>query len=73
MLEGNRFGAAGAEVLVEEFMEGEEVSLFAITDGKHFVVLPGAAGPQAASLDNDMGPNTGGMGAYLPVAARLRR
>ena len=67
MLEGNRFGAAGASVLVEEFMQGEEVSLFAITDGRHFVVLPGLQDHKRL-LANDLGPNTGGMGAYLPVA-----
>ncbi|HEX7980026.1 MAG TPA: phosphoribosylamine--glycine ligase [Gemmatimonadaceae bacterium] len=66
MLEGNRFGAAGASVLIEEFMQGEEVSLFAITDGKHFVVLPGLQDHKRL-LANDLGPNTGGMGAYLPV------
>ena len=66
MLEGNRFGPAGASVLIEEFMQGEEVSLFAITDGRHFVVLPGLQDHKRL-LANDMGPNTGGMGAYLPV------
>jgi phosphoribosylamine---glycine ligase len=66
MLEGNRFGAAGASVLIEEFMQGEEVSLFAITDGLHFVVLPGLQDHKRL-LANDLGPNTGGMGAYLPV------
>lgn len=66
MLEGNRFGAAGAEVLVEEFMEGEEISLFAITDGISFVMLPGLQDHKRL-LDADLGPNTGGMGAYLPV------
>ena len=66
MLEGNRFGPAGAEVLVEEFMHGEEVSLFAITDGSTFVVLPGLQDHKRL-LANDLGPNTGGMGAYLPV------
>ena len=66
ILEGNRFGPAGAEVLVEEFMMGEEVSLFAITDGRHFVVLPGLQDHKRL-LANDLGPNTGGMGAYLPV------
>jgi phosphoribosylamine--glycine ligase len=66
ILEGNRFGPAGAEVLVEEFMAGEEVSLFAITDGRHFVVLP-ALQDHKRLLANDLGPNTGGMGAYLPV------
>jgi phosphoribosylamine--glycine ligase len=66
ILEGNRFGPAGAEVLVEEFMAGEEVSVFAITDGRHFVVLPSLQDPTRL-LANDLGPNTGGMGAYLPV------
>ncbi|MEP6620041.1 MAG: phosphoribosylamine--glycine ligase [bacterium] len=68
MLEGNRFGAAGAEVLVEEFMTGEEVSIFAISDGNHFVVLPGLQDHKRL-LDGDKGPNTGGMGAYAPVSA----
>jgi phosphoribosylamine--glycine ligase len=69
MLEGNRFGAAGAEVLVEEFMEGEEVSVFAITNGEEFVILP-ALQDHKRLLDGDRGPNTGGMGAYLPVSLR---
>ncbi len=67
MLEGNRFGAAGAEVLVEEFMEGEELSVFAITDGTAFVLLPGLQDHKRL-LDHDAGPNTGGMGAYVPVS-----
>ena len=71
ILEGNRFGAAGAEVLVEEFMEGEELSVFAITDGDSFVVLPGLQDHKRL-LDGDRGPNTGGMGAYLPVAVSMR-
>jgi phosphoribosylamine---glycine ligase len=66
MLEGNRFGAAGAEVLLEEFMEGEELSLFAISDGTDFVLLPGLQDHKRL-MDGDRGPNTGGMGAYLPV------
>jgi phosphoribosylamine--glycine ligase len=66
MLQGNRFGTAGAEVLIEEFMEGEELSVFAITDGRAFVVLPGLQDHKRL-LDDDRGPNTGGMGAYLPV------
>ena len=70
MLEGNRFGAAGTEVLVEEFMEGEEVSVFAITDGSSFVVLPGLQDHKRL-LDGDVGPNTGGMGAYVPVNVML--
>jgi len=64
---GGAFGAAGAEVLVEEFMEGEELSIFAITDGEHFVLLPGAQDHKRL-LEGDAGPNTGGMGAYAPVA-----
>ena len=66
MLSGNRFGAAGHEVLVEEFMEGEELSLFAITDGKSFVLLPALQDHKRLG-DGDRGPNTGGMGAYVPV------
>jgi phosphoribosylamine--glycine ligase len=70
ILEGNRFGAAGAEVLIEEFMEGEELSVFAITDGESFVVLPGLQDHKRL-LDGDNGPNTGGMGAYIPVAVPM--
>ena len=66
ILEGNRFGDAGAEVLVEEFMEGEELSVFALTDGASFLILPGLQDHKRLR-DKDMGPNTGGMGAYLPV------
>lgn len=60
-------GAAGVEILVEEFMEGEELSLFAVTDGKGFVLLP-AAQDHKRLKDGDRGPNTGGMGAYAPVS-----
>ena len=67
MLKDDNFGAAGREVLVEEFMEGEELSLFAITDGT--TVLPMlAAQDHKRLLDGDRGPNTGGMGAYAPVS-----
>ena len=75
MLSGNRFGEAGHEVLVEEFMEGEELSVFAITNGVDAVILPGLQDHKRL-LDRDLGPNTGGMGAYLPVqpdrSSRLR-
>ena len=67
MLLDDSFGAAGREVLVEEFMAGEELSLFAITDGT--TVLPMlAAQDHKRLLDGDRGPNTGGMGAYAPVS-----
>jgi phosphoribosylamine--glycine ligase len=66
MLSGNRFGPAGAAVVIEEFMEGEEVSLFALSDGEHVLPLVGAQDHKRA-FDGDKGPNTGGMGAYSPV------
>jgi phosphoribosylamine--glycine ligase len=67
MLREGAFGAAGAEILVEEFMTGEELSLFAVTDGT--VVLPLLpAQDHKRLLDGDRGPNTGGMGAYAPVS-----
>jgi phosphoribosylamine--glycine ligase len=66
MLAGNRFGAAGSAVVIEEFMEGEEVSLFALSDGEHVLPLVGAQDHKRA-FDGDKGPNTGGMGAYSPV------
>ncbi len=60
------FGAAGSEVVMEEFMEGEEASLFALTDGTSFVLLPTAQDHKRIG-DGDTGPNTGGMGAYAPA------
>ncbi len=67
MLEENAFGDAGATVLIEEFMEGEELSVFMLTDGTGMVPLP-AAQDHKRLLDGDRGPNTGGMGAYCPVS-----
>jgi phosphoribosylamine--glycine ligase len=67
MLRDGAFGDAGAEVLVEEFMDGEELSLFAVTDGERVVMLLPAQDHKRL-LDGDLGPNTGGMGAYAPVA-----
>src|SRR5947209_6804824 len=66
MLSGNLFGHAGHEVLIEEFMDGEELSLLVVADGRSFVALP-ALQDHKRLLDGDRGPNTGGMGAYLPV------
>ena len=68
MLEDNVFGAAGAEVLVEEFMSGEELSIFVLTDGEIAVPLPAAQDHKRVG-EGDTGPNTGGMGAYCPADA----
>jgi phosphoribosylamine--glycine ligase len=63
---GGIFGASGAEVVIEEFMEGEEVSFFALCDGEHARFFATAQDHKAA-FDGDKGPNTGGMGAYSPA------
>ena len=63
-----KFGAAGAEVLVEEFLEGEEASFFALVDGEHILPLASAQDHKRVG-DGDTGPNTGGMGAYSPTPA----
>lgn len=67
LVEG-QFGAAGAEIVIEEFMEGEEISVFALCDGKTALPLASAQDHKAA-WDGDKGPNTGGMGAYSPAPA----
>lgn len=63
---GGRFGQAGARVVIEEFMEGEEASLFALSDGTRSVLFGGAQDHKRA-FDGDHGPNTGGMGTYSPA------
>uniref|UniRef100_A0A834RBI1 phosphoribosylamine--glycine ligase n=1 Tax=Sarcoptes scabiei TaxID=52283 RepID=A0A834RBI1_SARSC len=63
----NKFGDAGKEIVVEQFLEGDEVSIFAVTDGQNFQILLPAQDHKLA-YENDTGPNTGGMGAYCPYA-----
>ncbi len=64
---GGEFGAAGTEVVIEEFMQGEEASFFILTDGT--AALPiGTAQDHKRAFDGDLGPNTGGMGAYSPAS-----
>jgi phosphoribosylamine---glycine ligase len=66
MMFGGSLGEAGAEVVVEEFLEGEEASFFALCDGEHAIPLASAQDHKRA-FDGDKGPNTGGMGAYSPA------
>ena len=66
MLEEKKFGEASAKVLIEEFLDGIELSVFVLTDGKDYVILPEAKDYKRIG-DNDSGPNTGGMGAVSPV------
>ncbi|MBK1971625.1 phosphoribosylamine--glycine ligase [Campylobacter sp. TTU_617] len=65
MLSGESFGDAGKSIVIEEFLEGYELSVFAICDGDDFILLP-VAQDHKKLLDGDKGPNTGGMGAYAP-------
>jgi phosphoribosylamine--glycine ligase len=66
MLKEKLFGEAGSKVVIEEFLEGEEVSVLAVVDGTNLVLLEPSQDHKRA-LDGDQGPNTGGMGAYSPV------
>lgn len=66
MIKDAQFGAAGSTVVIESFLDGIELSVFAMTDGKNYVVLPEAKDYKRI-LEGDQGPNTGGMGAISPV------
>ena len=66
MMFGGAFGESGAEVVIEEFMEGEEASFFVLSDGEHALPLATAQDYKRV-FDGDKGPNTGGMGAYSPA------
>lgn len=66
MLSDNKLGDAGARVVVEEFLEGEEASFIVMVDGKNILALASSQDHKRL-LDNDQGPNTGGMGAYSPA------
>ena len=66
MIQRNKFGEAGRKVVVEEFLEGIELSMFVLTDGKHYVILPEAKDYKRIG-EGDKGLNTGGMGAVSPV------
>ena len=72
MLNDKVLGAAGAEVLVEEFMQGEELSIFALTDGTNVLTMLAAQDHKRIG-EGDTGPNTGGMGAYAPVSLATPR
>ena len=67
MMQDKQFGEAGARVVIEEFMTGEELSVFALVDGKNFVTLVPSQDHKAVG-EGDTGPNTGGMGSYSPVS-----
>ena len=77
MMDGRKFGQAGARVVIEECMTGPEVTVLAFCDGEHLVPMPSSQDHKRA-FDGNQGPNTGGMGAispspnYTPEGARRR-
>jgi phosphoribosylamine--glycine ligase len=71
MLTDGRFGEAGREIVIEDFLDGEELSVLALTDGEQVVILPPAQDHKRLG-EGDTGPNTGGMGAYSPVGLATR-
>ncbi|MGI5822859.1 MAG: phosphoribosylamine--glycine ligase [Dethiobacteria bacterium] len=66
VMDAKIFGSAGDSIIIEEFLQGEEVSVFAVTDGNTYFTLPSVQDHKAV-YDGDRGPNTGGMGAYSPA------
>jgi len=66
VMQEGRFGTAGARLVIEEFLQGEEASILAFTDGETIAILE-ASQDHKAAFDGDRGPNTGGMGAYCPA------
>ncbi len=66
MLSGQKFGKAGTTILIEEYLTGTELSVFVLTDGRHYLILPEAKDYKRIG-EGDTGPNTGGMGAVSPV------
>jgi phosphoribosylamine---glycine ligase len=71
MLEEKKFGDASSRILIEEYLDGIELSVFVLTDGKDYVILPEAKDYKRIG-ENDAGPNTGGMGAVSPVVFATR-
>src|SRR5205807_5277224 len=67
MLAEGSLGPAGREIVIERFLDGEELSVLALTDGEHITILPPAQDHKRLG-EGDLGPNTGGMGAYCPVS-----
>lgn len=70
IMDARKFGAAGSQVLIEEFLEGEECSIHALVDGHSYLLFPGAQDHKRA-FDGDLGPNTGGMGTFSPPSRLL--